>query len=126
MRNNFACANITGMIALKNIPELSDRLKYIRKIKGLSQIELAEICGATQQAIQQAECGKARNPRYLHKMALALDIPYEWLTMNLMPSKGLAKTGFAEKGRDVLDSFYAMPKKDQELLLALMKSRKKE
>jgi transcriptional regulator with XRE-family HTH domain len=114
------------MLVLKNIPDLSERLRYIRKIKNLSQIELAEICGATQQAIQQAECGKARNPRYLHKMALALDIPYEWLTMNILPSKKQNDKGFSEKGRDVLDSFYAMPKKDQELLLALMKSRNKK
>lgn len=114
------------MNILKNIPELSGRLKYVRRIKGLSQVELAAICGATQQAIQQAECGKARNPRYLHKMALALDIPYEWLTMNLVPEKKTAATGFSDKGREVLDNYFALPKKDQQLLLELMKTRKKK
>ncbi|MFA5592738.1 MAG: helix-turn-helix transcriptional regulator [Micavibrio sp.] len=112
------------MSFLKNIPELSERLKYIRKINGLSQIELARICETTQQAIQQAESGKARNPRYLHKMAHALDIPYEWLTMNLVPGVRSSPPGLSEKSREVIDSFNAMPKKDQELLLALMKSRK--
>lgn len=114
------------MSGLKNIPDLSGRLKYIREIKELSQVELAQIAGTTQQAIQQAEAGKARNPRYLHKLALSLDIPYEWLTMNVMPDKKTRDaSGFAEKGRDVLDTFYAMPKKDQTLLLELMKSRQK-
>lgn len=115
------------MNGLKNIPDLAGRLKHIRAMKGLSQIEVAEIAGTTQQAIQQAESGKARNPRYLHKLALALEIPYEWLTMNIQPEKsGSAKnTGFSEKGREVLDNFFAMPKKDQALLLELMKSRKK-
>jgi transcriptional regulator with XRE-family HTH domain len=113
------------MSPLKNIPDLSERLKYIRKIKGLSQIDLAKICGTTQQAIQQAECGKAQNPRYLHKMALALDVPYEWLTMNLVPGKKPQTAGFSDKGREVLDNFFSMPKKDQALLLELMKSRKK-
>lgn len=114
------------MSGLKNIPELSERLKYIRETKGLSQVELAKIAGTTQQAIQQAEAGKARNPRYLHKLALALDIPYEWLTMNVMPDrKSKDVGGFSEKGKDVLDTFYAMPKKDQTLLLELMKSRRK-
>lgn len=114
------------MSVFKNIPDLGDRLKYIRDIKGLSQMELAEIAGTTQQAIQQAETGKARNPRYLHKLALTLDIPYEWLTMNVQPDKKLAKAdGFSEKGREVLDTFFAMPKKDQSLLMELMKSRKK-
>ena len=115
------------MNGLKNIPDLAGRLRHIRETKGLSQVELAEIAGTTQQAIQQAETGKARNPRYLHKLALALDIPYEWLTMNMMPDrKSVQAGGFSEKGKEVLDSFYSMPKKDQTLLLELMKSRRKK
>lgn len=114
------------MTLLKNIPELAERLKYIRKIKDLSQIELAALCGTTQQAIQQAEAGKAQNPRYLPKLALALDIPSEWLTMNLVTGKKAAMPGFSDKGRDVLDTFFAMPKKDQALMLELMKTRQKK
>lgn len=112
---------------LKSIPDLAERIKYIRKIKGLSQIDLASICGTTQQAIQQAEAGKAQNPRYLHKLALALDIPYEWLTMNLSAGKksSAKSSGFSEKQREVVDSFFAMPTKDQALLLELMKTRRK-
>lgn len=116
------------MNILKNIPDLSERLKYIRKIKGLSQIELARLCDTTQQAIQQAEAGKAQNPRYLHKLALVLDIPFEWITMNLVPEKTKSQNtaGFSDKGREVLDSFFSMPKKDQALLLELMKTRGKK
>ena len=116
------------MSIIKNIPDLCERLRYIRKVKGLSQIDLAAIAGTTQQAIQQAEAGKAQNPRYLHKIALALDIPYEWLTMNMMPDKKEKATpagGFSEKGKEVLETYFSMPKKDQALLLELMKSRKK-
>ncbi len=116
------------MTVLKNIPDLAERLKYIRKVNGLSQIQMAEIAGTTQQAIQQAEAGKAQNPRYLHKLALTLEIPYEWLTMNILPDKKekQASQGFSEKGREVLDNFFAMPKKDQALLLELMKTRQKK
>jgi len=117
------------MILLKNIPHLSARLKYIRKMLDLSQIQLAEIAGTTQQAIQQAERGKAQNPRYLHKISLELDVPYEWLTMNLVPdSKGktVGPGGFSDRGKEVLDNFFAMPKKDQALMLELMKSRQKK
>ena len=114
------------MSLLKNIPDLAERLKYIRRIKGLSQIEMAALCGTTQQAIQQAEAGKAQNPRYLPKLALALDIPSEWLTMNLVPSKKIVTPGFSDKGKDVLDTFFAMPKKDQALMLELMKTRQKK
>jgi transcriptional regulator with XRE-family HTH domain len=117
------------MIVLKNIPALSERLKYIRAMRDLSQIELAEIAGTTQQAIQQAETGKARNPRYLHKISLALDIPYEWLTMNIQPPAKLQEVenqGLSERRRDVLDSFFGMSKKEQELMLGLMKTRQKK
>lgn len=119
---------ILDMSILKDIPDLSERLKYIRKMKDLSQIDLAAIAGTTQQAIQQAEAGKAQSPRYLHKIALALDIPYEWITMNMMPDKkdkALSTSGFSEKGKEVLENYFSMPKKDQALLLELMKSRKK-
>lgn len=116
------------MNSFKNLPDLADRLRYVRKIHGLSQIELADICGTTQQAIQQAEAGKAQNPRYLHKLSMALEVPYEWITMNLVPKKkpAAAPGGFSEKDREVLDSFFSMPRKDQELLLELMKTRHKK
>ncbi len=115
------------MFSPKNIPDLAGRLRHVREAMGLSQIELAKIATTTQQAIQQAESGKAKNPRYLHKLSLILDIPYEWLTMNIMPVREKPGTahGFSDKGRDVLDNFYAMPKKDQALLLELMKTRAK-
>lgn len=112
----------------KSIDTLAERIKYIRKINGLSQIDLAKLAGTTQQAIQQAESGKAQNPRYLHKISLDLGIAYEWLTMNITPEKKNAVQGVAmeEKGRDVLNSFYSMPKKDQALMLELMKAREKK
>jgi transcriptional regulator with XRE-family HTH domain len=126
MRDKKTCGNVSCMSLLKNIPDLAERLKYIRKIKGLSQIELASLCGTTQQAIQQAEAGKAQNPRYLHKLAHILDLPPEWVTMNLVPGKKPVTPGFSDKGREVLDTFFAMPKKDQALLLELMKTRQKK
>lgn len=110
-------------IPLKSLPDLADRLIYVRRLKDLTQAELADLAGTTQQAIQQAETGKAQNPRYLARLAKALDIPLEWLAMNMIPAKSGTKAGFSEKGDDVLSSFYAMPKKDQELMLELMKSR---
>lgn len=117
------------MLSLKDIPDLAGRLKYIREKEGLSQEDLARICGTTQQAIQQAEAGKARNPRYLHKLALALGIPFEWLTMNVGANKKPPTTkasGFSDRQREVVDTFFSMPAKDQALLLELMKTRRKD
>lgn len=109
------------------MPDVGDRIRYVREVLELSQLELAKIAETTQQAIQQAEGGKAKNPRYLHKLSLTLGIPYEWLTMNIMPAREKAgkNQGFSEKDRDVLNTFMAMPKKDQALMLELMKTRVK-
>ena len=113
----------------KKMPKLSERLKYIRTLYNLSQVELAEKAGTTQQAIQQAEKGKARQPRYLHKLAQSLDIPVEWMVFgtveNALPSSKKA-TGLNDQSADVLDSFFSMPKKDQQLIYELMQSRRKK
>ncbi len=120
---------------LKAMPKLSERLIYIRKLYNLSQVELAQKAGTTQQAIQQAEKGKARQPRYLNRLAAALDIPVEWLIFGeaqtvepaLMPkSVKDAVKGFEEKSSEILDNFYAMPEKDQKLILELMKARQEK
>ena len=117
-----------------SMPKLSDRLKYLRQLKGLSQAELAEKAGTTQQAIQQAEAGQARRPRYLHALAHELDISVEWMALGHAQDEGAdtsskpknPKTGFQEKESEVLDHFFAMPKKDQELFFEMMKMRQKQ
>lgn len=110
------------MVSLKDIPALADRLIYIRTVKGLTQADLAMLAGTSQQAIQQAESGKARSPRYLPRLAKALDIPVEWLALNEMPSQD-APRGMSEQDDEVLSSFKSMPPSDQQLILELMKSR---
>lgn len=112
------------------MPKLSDRLKYTRTLNNLSQAELAVKAGTTQQAIQQAENGKARQPRYLHQLANALDIPLQWMMFGEAQGSDMSvisqkvRQGLEEKSSDVLDSFYAMPEKDQQLIYELMQSRK--
>ncbi len=113
---------------LEKMPKLSDRLKHIRASLNLSQVELSNLVGTTQQAIQQAEMGKARQPRYLHKLAQVLELPVEWVLFGeIEDKKSKLSSGnvFQEKSIEVLENFYAMPKKDQDLLFELMKSRKK-
>lgn len=112
------------------MPKLSERLKFLRHLHDLSQAELAEKAGTTQQAIQQAEAGKARQPRYLHKLAQELDISVEWMVFGQASEsndKNLQKhgAGFDDKASDVLQNFFSMPEEDQELIFQLMKSRQK-
>lgn len=46
---------------------------------GLTQTELAERAGTTQQAIVQLESGKTKRPRYLPELAKALNCDIQWL-----------------------------------------------
>lgn len=46
---------------------------------GLTQTELAEKAGTTQQAIVQLESGKTKRPRYLPELAKALECDIQWL-----------------------------------------------
>lgn len=111
------------------MPKLSERLKYLRAELDLSQMELAEKAGTTQQAIQQAEKGKARQPRYLHKLAQELEIDVDWMIFGEVSEnkKPVRKnTGLNDQSSDVLESFFAMPEKDQKLIYELMQSRKEK
>ena len=84
------------------MPKLSDRIKYIRKLRDLSQAQLAEMAGTTQQAIQQAEKGRARQPRYLHQLAQALGVPANWMVVGeeigAEKKARNEKLGLSEKG----------------------------
>ncbi len=113
---------IQAMNRLPDMPALADRLIYVRKIKGLTQADLAALAKTSQQAIQQAESGKALNPRYLPRLARELDIPVEWLSLNDTADK-MPAPGLSEKDDQVLGAFKAMDGKDQELILELMKAR---
>lgn len=116
------------------MPILSKRLKFLRTRFGLSQEDLARKAGTTQQAIQQAEKGRARQPRYLPALAQALDIPLEWMMTGALPPHDAANSNKASKlslhglkeDDELLQTYYAMPKKDRDLIYELMKSRAKK
>ena len=52
--------------------QLADRIKKRRLELGLTQVELAELTGTTQQGIVSVESGRTKRPRYLHELAKAL------------------------------------------------------
>jgi len=58
---------------------IGDRVKLRRDAMGLTQAELADKVGTSQQAIEQLEGGKTKRPRYLPELALFLDVSIDWL-----------------------------------------------
>ena len=60
--------------------QLGVNLKFLRKKKGLSQIELGKIAGITERTIYNYETGeKYPKPRTLASLANALDVPEQLL-----------------------------------------------
>ncbi|EKY1951561.1 LexA family transcriptional regulator [Cronobacter sakazakii] len=55
------------------------RVKTKREALGLTQTELAERVGTSQQAIEQLENGKTKRPRYLPELANELGVSVDWL-----------------------------------------------
>lgn len=63
--------------------DFAEKIKSLREKLGLSQNELAQRCGVTVRSVSAYETGRAK-PRgvTLHKLAAALEVPYEHLTEN--------------------------------------------
>ncbi|QIE96421.1 helix-turn-helix domain-containing protein [Pantoea stewartii] len=58
---------------------IAKRVQSKRSELGLTQAELAERAGTSQQAIEQLENGKTKRPRYLPELARALGCEIDWL-----------------------------------------------
>ncbi len=58
---------------------IASRVRFKRDELGLTQTELAERAGTSQQAIEQLENGKTQRPRYLPELANVLGVSVDWL-----------------------------------------------
>jgi putative transcriptional regulator len=66
------------------LKKLGERIREIRKEKGITQVKLAHSMGKDQQSIQRLEAGNV-NPSYyyLHEIALGLDTTVSDLVSSL-------------------------------------------
>ncbi|MGQ6548281.1 LexA family protein [Serratia sp. IR-2025] len=76
---------------------LAERVKNTRIELGLTQAELAEKVGTSQQGILSIESGRTHRPRYLPELAKALNCDIDWLLTGLSVDNakyaGLYKSG---------------------------------
>jgi transcriptional regulator with XRE-family HTH domain len=79
---------------------IGQRVTDARKAKGLSQKELAELIGTTQQTITNIET-KSPDSRYYLKISEVLDVSYEWIVKGEKKAPGLNST-------DDIESYIAM------------------
>ncbi|EOC0442470.1 XRE family transcriptional regulator [Cronobacter sakazakii] len=67
---------------------LAERLKKAREKAGLSQLQLAEQVGLTQQSIAKIENGVTEQPRKIKQLALALGVTANWLQYGDIDANG--------------------------------------
>lgn len=61
------------------VKHFSERLRHARQHRGLSQADLARLCGLTQSAISNYENGTRRDAREILDLARALNVSALWL-----------------------------------------------
>lgn len=74
------------------VKHFSERLRHARQYRGLSQADLARLCGLTQSAISNYENGTRRGPREILELSRALNVSAVWL------HKGVGKMEFRDDG----------------------------
>ena len=58
---------------------LATRLRHARKLRNVSQVELAKGSGIKQPTVASLESGRSANSKHLPQIAAYLNVPYEWL-----------------------------------------------
>lgn len=67
---------------MKNLQHTGDRVRELRRRKALTQAELAEVAGVSVDTIVKLENGRHDpRPKTIRKLARALDVPVERLTV---------------------------------------------
>lgn len=62
---------------------LAARLKIAREKKGLSQAQLADTIGLSQQSVAKIENGETLQPRKIKEIAKVLDVSQKWLQLGI-------------------------------------------
>ncbi|CAM3448236.1 MULTISPECIES: helix-turn-helix domain-containing protein [Saccharibacillus] len=99
--------------------DIGSKLRYLRKARHLSSVELAQRANVSQSSISDIECNR-RSPRLntLSSLSRALGIPLS----ELLPVDDLLEHPLKEEERQLLDLFGRMNESQQQNLLELLQS----
>lgn len=100
---------------------LGGRIAGLRKDQDITQVQLAELIGVTQQTINSYETGRRRVPvSLLPAIAKRLGVAVEALLSN--DSKAAAKRGPAPKLQQQMDRITQLPRARQQFVMEVIES----
>lgn len=96
---------------------LAERLKIAREKAGLSQAELGEAIGLSQQSVAKIENGDTQQPRKIKEIAKALGVSQTWLQLGVEENGSLSDFVVEELEETTIDPgvFASIPVLDIEL-----------
>ncbi|NGZ74503.1 helix-turn-helix domain-containing protein [Saccharibacillus alkalitolerans] len=99
--------------------DIGSKLRYLRKARHLSSVELAQRANVSQSSISDIECNR-RSPRLntLSSLSRALGIPLS----ELLPVDDLLEHPLKKEERELLELFDRMDGNQQQHLLEFLKS----
>lgn len=99
--------------------DIGSKLRYLRKARHLSSVELAQRANVSQSSISDIECNR-RSPRLntLSSLSRALGLPLS----ELLPVDDLLEHPLKEEEREILDLFSRMNESQQKHLLEFLRS----
>ncbi|MCQ4085593.1 helix-turn-helix domain-containing protein [Saccharibacillus sp. JS10] len=99
--------------------DIGSKLRYLRKSRHLSSVELAQRANVSQSSISDIECNR-RSPRLntLTSLSRALGLPLS----ELLPIDDLLEHPLKSEERELLDLFSHMNEDQQKNLIELLKS----
>lgn len=101
--------------------ELGSRLAQLRKAAGLTQVQLAETLGISQQMVASYEVGRRRIPvSMLPALAQALKVQVDALLGG--PTKAQAKRGPASQLQRSIERIGELPKPKQRFVLEMLET----
>lgn len=96
---------------------LAERLKIAREKAGLSQAQLGEVIGLSQQSVAKIENGETQQPRKIKEIAKALGVTQKWLQLGIEENASFSDFVVEELEDATLDPsvFTSIPVLDIEL-----------
>lgn len=123
-RRNQQSPRIAGQIFTQLT--IGGRIRYLREVREMKQVELAVKCGLTQAAISNLETDETRKPSAptLLRIAAALEVSPDWILTGVGDPSQMPHVVAGAAERELIELFKSLDRRGQAALLAAARAMK--